>query len=344
MQNWSCDNADAPLLSVRCITYNQEQYISQALDGFLMQKTNFPFEVIVHDDASNDRTADIIREYEKKFPKIIKPIYETENQYSKADGSLARIVNAACKGKYIAFCEGDDYWIDEKKLQMQVDFLEKNPEYGMCYTDVDIFIENENRWCKKIVKNKVTVFDFENPYNTKGYLCNCTWCFRKEIFDNLSENKKIYIDGCLRLFYDMLLCSKMKFLDCVTSVYRRCNSGVSHFSDDQLGKRYVFEKSNFLFFQDYLPKFGFYEENYKRLFEKNLNFLFPYAIQLNDNKIIDAYIDYLKKTKFEIFIESVKMAKMGREILESKPYKVVKFLLAPYRYLKKKLKRNNSWF
>ena len=122
-----------------------------------MQKTNFPFEVIVHDDASTDKTADIIRDYEAKFPKIIKPIYETENQYSKHDGSIARVMNAATKGKYIAFCEGDDYWIDESKLQMQVDFLERNPEYTMCFhsakilnelesvTNTDIYKKLENR-------------------------------------------------------------------------------------------------------------------------------------------------------------------------------------------------------
>ena len=137
MQNWGTDNSDVPLVSVSCITYNHEPYIAQALDGFLMQKTNFPFEVIVHDDASTDRTAEIIREYEARFPKIIKPIYETENQYSKHDGSLERIMDAACKGKYIAFCEGDDYWIDENKLQMQMDFLEGNPEYSAYYSNID---------------------------------------------------------------------------------------------------------------------------------------------------------------------------------------------------------------
>lgn len=94
MQNWGTDNSDTPLVSVCCITYNHEPYIAHALDGFLMQKTNFPFEVIVHDDASTDRTAEIIREYEVRFPKIIKPIYETENQYSKRDGSLRRIMES----------------------------------------------------------------------------------------------------------------------------------------------------------------------------------------------------------------------------------------------------------
>lgn len=146
MQHWDVDNTDTPLVSVRCITYNHESYITQALDGFLMQKTNFPFEVIIHDDASTDNTADIIREYEVKYPKIIKPIYETENQYSKHDGSIGRIMNAACKGKYIAMCEGDDYWTDENKLQIQVDFLEKHSDFSLCSHRYKKYYQNENRW------------------------------------------------------------------------------------------------------------------------------------------------------------------------------------------------------
>ena len=127
-------NADTPMVSICCITYNHEPYIRQCLEGFVMQKTNFKFEAIVHDDASTDHTADIIREYAAKYPNIIKPIYETENQYSKHDGSLRRIMDAACTGKYIALCEGDDYWIDPLKLQKQVDFLETHPEHSLCFT------------------------------------------------------------------------------------------------------------------------------------------------------------------------------------------------------------------
>ena len=120
---------ELPTVSIRCITYNQEPYIAQALDGFLMQDTDFPFEVVVHDDASTDRTADIIREYERNYPKIVKPIYEKENLYIKQNKLFNKIVNDACRGKYIALCEGDDYWIDTLKLQKQINFLEKNPDY-----------------------------------------------------------------------------------------------------------------------------------------------------------------------------------------------------------------------
>ena len=121
-------------VSVVCNAYNHEKYIRSALDGFVMQKTTFPFEVLVHDDASTDRTAEIIREYEIKYPDIIKPIYSTENQYSKNDGSLSRIQYGRVQGKYIALCEGDDYWTDPLKLQKQYDLLESHPEIDMCAT------------------------------------------------------------------------------------------------------------------------------------------------------------------------------------------------------------------
>ena len=128
-------NDEKPLVSIKCLVYNHEPYLRQCLDGFVMQKTNFRFEAVVHDDASTDGSAAIIREYAAKYPDIIKPIYETENQHSKHDGSLGRIVNSALRGKYVALCEGDDYWIDPMKLQKQVDFLEAHPDYLLCGTN-----------------------------------------------------------------------------------------------------------------------------------------------------------------------------------------------------------------
>lgn len=126
---------DNVIVSIHCIVFNQAPYLRQCLEGFIMQKTNFKFEAIVHDDASTDGSADIIREYAAKYPHIIKPIIEKENQYSKHDGNLNRIMEAHMRGKYIAFCEGDDYWIDPLKLQKQYDFMESHPEYSLCCTN-----------------------------------------------------------------------------------------------------------------------------------------------------------------------------------------------------------------
>ena len=125
-----------PLMgSIHCLVYNHEPFLRQCLEGFVMQKASFRFEAIVHDDASTDGSTSIIRDYAKKYPDIIKPIFETENQYSKKDGSLGKIMAQACVGKYVALCEGDDYWNDPLKLQVQVDYMECHPECGLCYSN-----------------------------------------------------------------------------------------------------------------------------------------------------------------------------------------------------------------
>ena len=139
IQAWN--PADKPLVSVACITYNHEKYIEDAIEGFLVQETDFPFEILIHDDASTDNTANIVREYAEKYPNIIKPIFQKENQYSKGK-KIFPIVTHLCAGDYIAICEGDDYWTDPKKLQTQVVFLEENPDYVITYTAVKAFDEN----------------------------------------------------------------------------------------------------------------------------------------------------------------------------------------------------------
>ena len=133
MRNWKY--ADPPLVSVCSITYNHELFIRDALDSFLMQETDFPFDVIIHDDASTDRTADIIREYVEMYPHIIKPFFQTENQYSKSMsfGSILQLVFLSAQGEYIALCEGDDYWTDPRKLQIQIEEMRKRPECDISF-------------------------------------------------------------------------------------------------------------------------------------------------------------------------------------------------------------------
>lgn len=117
-------------VSICCITYNHAKFIKQCLDGFLMQQTNFEYEILIHDDASDDGTQDIIKKYQEKYPEIIKPIYQKENQYSQGISRFNTKYNfPRAKGIYIATCEGDDYWTDPLKLQKQVDFLEANPAF-----------------------------------------------------------------------------------------------------------------------------------------------------------------------------------------------------------------------
>lgn len=123
------------MVSICTLAYNQEKYIAQTLQSFVDQVTDFPFEVLIHDDASTDATADIIRQFQEKYPDIIKPVYQTENQYSKKIPISATYQYPRARGKYIALCEGDDCWLDLHKLQKQVDYMESRPECTLCFTN-----------------------------------------------------------------------------------------------------------------------------------------------------------------------------------------------------------------
>lgn len=119
-------------VTIWCTVFNHEKFLRKCLDGFVMQKTNFPFIAIIHDDASTDKSAEIIKEYEKKYPDIIKPIYERENQYSRGVNKLNSIMMNNLHTKYFAVCEGDDYWSNPNKLQIQYNYMEQQPECSIC--------------------------------------------------------------------------------------------------------------------------------------------------------------------------------------------------------------------
>lgn len=216
-----------PLVAIRCLTYNHGPYIRQCLEGFVMQKTNFPFIAIVHDDASTDNTADIIREYEVKYPDIIKPIYETENQYSKPDGSLGRIMAQAVPDsvKYIALCEGDDYWVDPLKLQKQVDFLEQNLFYSMCFHNAIILYQDENKvqlfnhWCED------HDLDYESAV-ADWIVPTASIVVRKQILDSSLDLPKMY-GGDYSLILKCLFFGRVRFISSISSFYRKTYFGSS---------------------------------------------------------------------------------------------------------------------
>jgi len=128
MEGWP-EGYDGPLVTVLAISYCHEKYLRTALDSILSQETSFPFELIVHDDASTDNSASIIREYVGNYPHIIRPILEDENQYSKGVQAVMRAVKPYVRGRYIAYLDCDDYWTDSHKLQVQVEYLESHPAF-----------------------------------------------------------------------------------------------------------------------------------------------------------------------------------------------------------------------
>lgn len=134
--------AEKPKVSIICTAYNHEKFIAQALDGFLMQKTDFPFEILINDDASPDNTANIIREYQAKYPDKIRAFYQEKNLWSSGKEAALDFLYPEIQSEYVAICEGDDYWTDENKLQKQVDFLDKHKDYSICFHAVKVFYED----------------------------------------------------------------------------------------------------------------------------------------------------------------------------------------------------------
>lgn len=226
------DNTPKVLVAIKCLTYNHEPYIRDALEGFVMQKTNFRFVAIVHEDASTDGTANIVREYAEKYPDIIKPIFETENQYSKKNSSLTKIMAKALEAtgaKYIAMCEGDDYWTDPHKLQKQVDFLEENSEYGMCYTRIHNLDD-----CKGVLGDAwggplQTFSDLLEKSNTIPTL---TVLFKQSLvtkyYEAIKPQDKNWPMGDYPMWLYFAYESKIKFINEVTGVYRILPESASH--------------------------------------------------------------------------------------------------------------------
>jgi glycosyltransferase involved in cell wall biosynthesis len=175
---------DSITVSVVCTTYNHEPYIRQCLEGIFMQKTKFALEVIIHDDASTDKTADIIREFEHHYPDLVIPIYQKVNLYSQ--GKSIDIYSLT-RGKYIAICEGDDYWNDPYKLQKQVDFLEENSDFGVIHSDCDFYYQSKNKLIKNYNKySKLIVpdgFVFDKLV-LGNFLKTLTVCFRRDLILN----------------------------------------------------------------------------------------------------------------------------------------------------------------
>ena len=230
-----------PLVAIRCVVYNHELYLRDCLEGFVMQQTSFPFVAIVHDDASTDNSAAIIREYEAKYPHIIKAIYESENQYSKGVGKIGLIMNAAIDAtgaKYIAMCEGDDYWTDPLKLQKQVDILEADETLMAVCSDTSIVDNHSNLLnakrggvVKEDIEGRYTLRDFfrgNHQYPTASVVYRNT--HKDEIRQKMLHTRNAYLGDwtmwiCLHIYGDFYYINEpmVAYRINPTSVTHTCN-------------------------------------------------------------------------------------------------------------------------
>ena len=229
------------LVAIHCLVYNHEPYLRDCFEGFVMQQTNFPFVAIVHDDASTDGSAAIIHEYETKYPHIFKPIYEIESIYRKGgfgaiDDVMLHAINAT-NAKYVAMCEGDDYWTDPLKLQKQVDFMEANPEYVLCCHRYKIYNQNDGTWDKDYVHQLFEIspngFSFSNQENFKVWITKTlTLLIRQDALRKMPSKKGFKYWRDVHMNYYLLKQGKGFCMPLEGSVYRRHQGGI--FSASQL--------------------------------------------------------------------------------------------------------------
>lgn len=230
---------NTPLVSICCITYNHAQFIRKCLDGFLMQQTDFPIEILIHDDCSTDGTTEIIREYEAKYPDLIFPLYEEENQYQQSKAAEIDLYNyRRARGKYIAYCEGDDYWTDPLKLQKQVDFMEANPEYSVCFHDFQEYDVRTNEYRRKVYRHPQAMVDGGVDVTPYMFLHHSyggqplTMLFRVSMY-NLNWFK-LYPDyKDTYEIYHLLRAGKGRYLDFDGGVYVRHDGGVATSSSEE---------------------------------------------------------------------------------------------------------------
>lgn len=188
--------SDGIAVTIFCPAFNQGLYIREALEGFVSQRTSFDFEVIVHDDASTDETAEIIKEYENKYPSLIHGIYQKQNQYSQRIDVFSNYVAPLARGKYIALCEGDDFWISINKIQAQFNYMEQHPECALCGCAA-LQIRASDGCCFGVlgISDKEQILSGEEMFDAeKTFLPTCSLFYRKSVLLESYENQ--FRDGC----------------------------------------------------------------------------------------------------------------------------------------------------
>lgn len=317
------------MVSVCCITYNHEKFIKQALDGFVMQKADFNYEVIIYDDASTDNTAKIIREYEEKYPEIIKPIYASENQYSKGKETFEFAFKKAT-GKYIAMCEGDDYWIDENKLQIQVDYMESNKQCTLCFHDSFVYdMKNERRENWKWYREKFCKKD--GNYNAGelillDFIPTASYMFRTKYINDVPDWFGKCIVGDLPLKMIMSSFGYAHYIDRKMSVYR---VGIGNSAMDKINKQNEEIEKAVEYWKKIKWIIDMFNDFSEHKYEKELNLSKNY-IELNILIAKKEYKNIIKEKKYRKLVGKKQRIKFFLKA----------YFPSIYKKMKKRLKKN----
>ena len=330
----------AILVSISCITYNHAGFLKRCFDGFLSQKTTFGFEVLVHDDCSTDGTVEIIKEYSTKHPGIFRPLFEKENQYSLGKPIGTAVWNLPrAKGKYIAICEGDDYWTDPLKLQKQVEFLEKNTNIGLCFTDYsvrDSAFRLVKGACFRNGKRRST--SFENHLLSQGYIAPMTWMYRKDVYLGL-DIPTDFIDGTFAVALEFFKKSQVGFIDDDTAVHVIHSGSATNQVDASCRFNYMYDvvKEQLFFSRKYCD-----ENMTSRIcFNKYLELL-PMAVLVNNESFLaeaNAFFTEKGACFDDLLRQAEEIAQIRQDAINARSsysYRLGAMILRPFKVFLKK--------
>lgn len=297
------------ILTIICLTFNHANFIHKTLEGFVSQETEYKFKVIVHDDASTDGTQTIIREFEQKYPNLFECIYQSQNAYSKGIDIKHTYIQPLVKSKYIALCEGDDYWCDKTKIQSQLSYLINSPDTAMCVHNTQ-YIDFDGDLLKKQFNNSSINKDYSFPDVLKagggGLFHTSSMIMKTEVYFDIPDY--FYLKGVgdypITLYAASL--GDIHYIGKIMSYYRSNNP------NSWIGRM----KQNVkLYANHYYDEYLFLEN-----IEKNIN-SFHHAFKIAKGRCIYSIIRYkecprnygLKLTKY-IFILSYLIYRIGNEI------------------------------
>lgn len=351
------------LVRVSCMTYNHANYIIDAMKGFVMQQTSFPFVCTIVDDASTDGEQEVVKKFlQEYFPVQNTPVsYEKDMDYGYVAFSRHK-TNENCyfavvclkenhlsqrkskvpylqewmDTKYIAMCEGDDYWTDPLKLQSQIDYLEKHKEVGVCYTDYSRLEES-----KHIITH--SLFELQRQYRPEsyeqhlyrpGYLAPMTWVYRKELLD-LLDKRGGFVDGTYMMMLEWLYHSKVGYLPIDTAVYRSHQGSAS--SPKGAKKLFDYYKGVFDTQMYYANKYSCSEELIERIKTRGYLDMLPIAVFAENDEFVKEVQTYFEAVGYDAGL-IIRNLKEGKRVRESYAYKIGKFLVSPFSRIRKKCK------
>ncbi len=325
--------------SVLVLAYNQEKYIRQCLDGVLMQRADFEYELVVGEDYSTDSTRKICEEYAMKNPAV--RVLSTSNGENLGYTENWKRTLAECRGEYIAICEGDDYWTDALKLQKQVEYLDAHPRCGLCYTDCNIYYEDTGIWERAIFANGQSNMNHENVMWGDGYRGNLTWVIRRDVLADVVIPKHCS-DVPLCLLYEIFLRSELGFLKDVTGVFRKHVGSFSNTPTDRR-KDYWYHRNYTVMRLKYAALMPNAEFTCKHCYGEALS-LYETAKEFGDSEYMGLIADYYKSHDDELYDylmqQNRRIAELNQELERlqtSKKYKVGTLVLKPFSYLRKKV-------